>query len=39
MWPPGLRGQRGLASRTAARFLQDGRLENGVNKQYLAVTS
>jgi phosphoglycerate dehydrogenase-like enzyme len=33
--PESMRDNRGFASRTAARYLRDGRLENCVNKQFL----
>jgi phosphoglycerate dehydrogenase-like enzyme len=35
--PESIRDNRGFAARTAARFLRDGRLENCVNKQFLAA--
>jgi lactate dehydrogenase-like 2-hydroxyacid dehydrogenase len=35
--PESMRDNRGFSSRTAARFLRDGRLENCVNKQFLAA--
>ena len=33
--PESMRDNRGFASRTAARFLRDGRLDNCVNRQFL----
>ena len=35
--PESMRDNRGFASRTAARFLRDGRLENCVNRQFLVA--
>ena len=35
--PESMRDNRGFWSRTAARFLRDGRLENCVNKQFPVV--
>ncbi len=35
--PESMRDNRAFASRTAARFLRDGRLENCVNKQFLVA--
>src|SRR6201995_3740468 len=37
--PESMRDNRGFASRTAARYLRDGRLENCVNKQFLVARS
>ena len=36
--PESMRDNRAFASRTAARYLRDGRLENCVNKQFLVAT-
>jgi phosphoglycerate dehydrogenase-like enzyme len=35
--PESMRDNRAFASRTAARYLRDGRLENCVNKQFLVA--
>ncbi len=35
--PESMRDNRGFASRTAARYLRDGRLENCVNRQFLVA--
>jgi lactate dehydrogenase-like 2-hydroxyacid dehydrogenase len=35
--PESMRDNRAFSSRTAARYLRDGRLENCVNKQFLAI--
>ena len=37
--PESMRDNRGFASRTAARYLRDARLENCVNKQFLVARS
>jgi phosphoglycerate dehydrogenase-like enzyme len=37
--PESMRDNRSFASRTAARFLRDGRLDNCVNRQFLAARS
>jgi phosphoglycerate dehydrogenase-like enzyme len=37
--PESMRDNRSFASRTAARFLRDGRLDNCVNKQFLVARS
>ena len=37
--PESMRDNRAFASRTAARYLRDGRLENCVNKQFLVARS
>jgi phosphoglycerate dehydrogenase-like enzyme len=37
--PESMRDNRSFASRTAARFLRDGRLDNCVNKQFLIARS
>jgi phosphoglycerate dehydrogenase-like enzyme len=37
--PESMHDNRAFASRTAARYLRDGRLENCVNKQFLAARS
>jgi lactate dehydrogenase-like 2-hydroxyacid dehydrogenase len=37
--PESMRDNRGFASRTAARYLRDGRLENCVNKQFVVARS
>jgi lactate dehydrogenase-like 2-hydroxyacid dehydrogenase len=37
--PESMRDNRAFSSRTAARYLRDGRLENCVNKQFLVARS
>jgi len=37
--PESMHDNRAFASRTAARYLGDGRLENCVNRQFLAARS